>query len=201
MLAVVGGCGLLVVTLGLAATQLGTFLVVSDIPAAADAVLVTYSANSFAHPEVRRLALGEAALRIREGVADRVVLSQLQISDGGYATRVDYAMEYLLDRGVPAGAIELLGPVSSEYEGARAFRELLEGRSWRRVVAYAPALRSRRSMGVLKHALREMGVEVRLVALSDPELPLDRWWMSGRTAGLVLNEYVRLGYYTARGRL
>jgi hypothetical protein len=186
---------LVVLTVG---RNLGRFLAVTDAPVPADATLVTYSANSFARPAVRLQVLEETAARFTAGLGPHILLSELDLGDGGFQTRIALARERLLKAGVPGEAIEILPSVSNEREEAAALQRALAGRGWRRIVAYAPEVRARRTAGALRRAGDAVGVDVRLVALRDPDVPVDCWWCSWHAASAVLGEYPKLFYYALR---
>jgi hypothetical protein len=179
----------------------GAFLVVSDRPAPADATVLTYGVNSFARPIARRVALGEAITRYNSGHGPRVLLSDFQDDDTDFRTRIALARQFLVRGGVPDDAIEILPPVTSEYEEGLALRRAVAGREWQRIVVYAADFRSRRTAGTLRNALAGTGIEIRVVAISDPQLRLDRWWATRDGILTVLNEYPRLIYYLLLGRL
>jgi uncharacterized SAM-binding protein YcdF (DUF218 family) len=193
---------LLVVLLGSAAvgagSQLGVFLLVSDVPVPADATFLTYGVS------IRRAALDQAITRYHRGDGPRILMSGLSSRDEQYYVvphPTNLARQYLLDGGVSEPAIEVLPLVSSEYEEGQALRRALEARGWQRVVAYAADFRARRTMGTLKRATAPTGVEVRVVAVRDPEVRLERWWETRPGINTIYNEYPRLTYYWLRGWL
>lgn len=188
------------------ASQLGTLLVVSDAPASADATFLTYSVNSFASPAVRRAAIEEAAARYRRGDSLHVLIGSFRSREehdygDPYESKDELTIGSLVKRGVSEEAIEVLPPATHEYEEALALREALSRHGWRRVVAYVIDLRTRRTMGTFKRAVASTGVELRVVALRDPDVRLDRWWESRRGIEAVSREYPRLIYYLLLGRL
>jgi hypothetical protein len=182
----------------LVASRAGTLLVVSDVPVPADATFLTYSVNSFARPDARQTVLDEALRRYRNGEGPHVLMGRFISEDDSFETRTTYAKRVLLKGGVPEGDIEVLPPVRNEHEEAQALRAALAGRGWRRVVAYAPEFRARRTAIALK-AQAPPGTEIRVVAVPDPDLPLGQWWRTGEGIQTVLNEYPRLALYWLRG--
>jgi hypothetical protein len=181
--------------------HLGTALVVSDAPIAADVVLVTYGVNSFARPVARASALRAAAARYARGEARAIVLGELSDPELAFSTRVELARGVLTKAGVREGDIVTLPPVESEHEEALAMGAALVEHGWTRVVAYAPDFRSRRTRGALRQAGAAAGADVRVIGVSDPSIDLARWWQSEEAAKAVLNEYPRLLYYLTRGWL
>lgn len=184
--------------MGVLGSQIGHFLAVTDQLAPADATLLTYSVNSFARPSVRLQVLANTSARFKSGDGPHILLSELSTRDGTFETRIALARERLIKAGVPSDAIEVLPHVSNERDEAAALRQVLTGRGWQRVVAYAPQVRARRTRAVLRQAGASAGVDVRLIALRDPDVPLDCWWCSWHAARAVLGEYPKLLYYTVR---
>jgi len=178
--------------------RLGTFLAVSDSPGPADVVLVTYGINSFARPVARTDALHAAAARYTRGEVSAILLGELTNPEQGFSTRVELSQAVLVKAGVPERDIVVLPAVESEYGEAEALRAEVTQRGWKRVVAYAPDFRVRRTRGALRQATRTAGTDVRVISVSDPTVDLARWWQSADTAALVLNEYPRWLYYLAR---
>jgi hypothetical protein len=175
---------------------LGTVLIVSDPPAPADATYLTYGVS------IRRAALDEAIARYRSGDGPRVLIGALRSRDAAYYIvphSSELARQYVVDGGVLAQDVEVLPSVSSELEEAQRLRDALAGRGWRRVVVYVLDLRARRSAGTLKRAAAPTGVELRVVAVRDVEVRLERWWESREGLNAVYNEYPRLAYYWLRG--
>jgi len=56
-------------------------------------------------------------------------------------------------------------------------------------------------MGALKKAVAQTGVELRVVAVRDPEVQLEHWWETRPGLNVIWNEYPRLAYYLTRGWL
>jgi hypothetical protein len=182
----------------LAGPRLGTFLLVSDEPVLADATFLTYGVN------IRRAALDAAIQRYRAGEASYVLVGALKSRDAEHYVvphTSELVRQYLLDGGVASSAIEVLPSVDSELEEAERLQDALAGRTWQRVVAYVPDFRARRSSGVLKKVTASTGVELRVVAVRDPEVRLERWWETRPGVNVIWNEYPRLAYYFLRGRL
>lgn len=176
--------------------RLGTFLLVSDEPAPADAVFLTYGVN------IRRAALDAAVARYKAGDRPQVLIGALKSRDAAYYITPhtsELARQYLVAGGVPEAAIQVLPSVDSELEEAQRLREAVDGKGWTRVVAYAPDFRSRRTAGGLKKAMAATGVELRVVAVRDPEVRLERWWENSAGINVIYNEYPRLLYYALRG--
>ena len=187
-----------IVACGSVLPRLGTFLSVMDSPGPADAVLVTYGVNSFARPVARTHALHAAAARYTRGEVSAILLGELTNSEIGFSTRIELSQAVLVKAGVPERDIVVLSAAEGEHGEAEALRAAVAQRGWTRIVAYAPDFRARRTRGALRQATRIAGADVRVISVSDPSVDLARWWQSGDTAALVLNEYPRWLYYLAR---
>ena len=180
--------------------RLGTFLLVSEDPIPSDTTFLSYGVS------IRRAALDSAIDRYRGGQSSSILLGALKSRDAAhYITphSSDLARQYLLDAGIPATAIEVLPSVDSEREEADCLRTALASHAWQRVVAYVPDFRARRSAGVLKRAVSSLtpAVDLRVVAVRDPEVQLERWWQTRPGLNVIWNEYPRLAYYALRGWL
>jgi hypothetical protein len=174
------------------------FLLVSDEPAPANATFLTYGVA------IRRAALDAAIARHRAGDAPVVLVGALNSRAAEHYVvphPSEFVRQYLTDAGLPAAAIRVLSSVDSEREEGERFRDAVTGQGWTRVVAYVPDFRARRASGVLKRAVAGTGVEVRVVAVRDPEVQLERWWESRPGLNVIWNEYPRLAYYALRGWL
>jgi hypothetical protein len=180
------------------APRAGTFLLVSDEPAPSDVTFLTYGVN------IRRAALDAAITRYHAGEAPFVLVGALNSRDADYYIvphSSELARQYLVAGGIPETAVEVLPSVSSEREEGERLREAVADRGWKRVVAYSPDFRARRTSGVIKRALAGTGLDVRVVAIPDPEVRLERWWETRPGLNVIYNEYPRLAYYFVRGWL
>jgi hypothetical protein len=180
------------------APRAGTFLLVSDEAAPADATFLTYGVG------IRRAALDAAITRYQSGEGPYVLVGALNSRDAVHYIiphASELARQYLVNGGIPEVAVEVLPSVSSEREEGQRLHDAVVNRGWRRVVAYGPDFRARRTHGVLKHALAGTGVEVRVVAIPDPEVRLEKWWETRPGLNVIYNEYPRLAYYFVRGWL
>ena len=192
---------LLAVLAVFAAPRLGSFLLISDTPIAADATFLSYGVS------IRRAALDAAIDRYRSGEGPIILLGALNSRDATHYVvphASELARQYLIDAGIPPSAIEALPSVDSEREEADRLTQTLAAHpTWQRVVAYVPDFRARRASGVLKRAAASITppVELRVVAVRDPEVRLERWWETRPGLNVIWNEYPRLAYYALRGWL
>ena len=182
----------------LAAPLLGTYLAAADDPAPAPVTFLSYGVS------IRRGALDAGVARMQSGQTGRLVLGALNSRDAEYYITPhssELARRYLLERGVAPGSIEILPSVASELEEGQRLRDAAIRLGTTSIEAYAPDFRARRTRGTLRKAFEGTGVAVRVVAVPDVEVRLDRWWESRPGINVIYNEYPRLAYYWLLGRL
>lgn len=188
----------LVIAAVLFAPMLGTFLAVADDPAPAPLTFLSYGVS------IRRGALDAGVARLRADTTGRLVLGALNSRDAEYYITPhssELAREYLLERGVRPDAVEILPSVASEWEEGQRLREAAARLGVTSIEAYAPDFRARRTRGVLHKVFEGTGVAVRVVAVPDVEVRLERWWETRPGINVIYNEYPRLFYYWIVGRL
>lgn len=189
---------LFVVAAAVVSPNLGTFLATADEPAPAPLTFLSYGVS------IRRGALDAGVARMRSGETRRLVLGALNSRDAEYYVTPhssDLARDYLLDRGVDPNAVEILPSVTSEWEEGHRLRDAAIRLGTTSVEAYAPDFRARRTRGVLHRIFEGTGVAVRVVAVPDVEVRLERWWETRPGINVIYNEYPRLAYYWFLGRL
>jgi hypothetical protein len=189
---------LLVIAAGLMAPGLGTFLSTADEPAPSPLTFLSYGVS------IRRGALDAGVARIQSGETGRLVLGALNSRDAEYYITPhssELARDYLIDRGVRPDAVEILPSVASEWEEGQRLRDAAMRIGTTGIEAYAPDFRARRTRGVLHKTFEGTGIMVRVVAVSDVEVRLERWWETRPGINVIYNEYPRLAYYWLLGRL
>ena len=178
--------------------MLGAFLAVADEPAPAPLTFLSYGVS------IRRGALDAGVARMRAGETRRLVLGALNSRDAEYYITPhssELAREYLLEHGVRSDAVEILPSVASEWEEGERLRDAATRLGTTGIEAYAPDFRARRTRGVLHKIFEGTGVDVRVVAVPDVEVRLERWWETRPGINVIYNEYPRLVYYWLLGRL
>lgn len=178
--------------------SLGTFLAAADSPAPAPVTFLSYGVS------IRRGALDAGVARMKSGETDRLVLGALNSRDAEYYVTPhssELAREYVIERGVDPQSIEVLPSVASEWEEGQRLREAALRLGTGEIEAYAPDFRARRTRGVLRRIFENTGVQIRVVAVPDVEVRLERWWDTRPGINVIYNEYPRLAYYWLLGRL
>ena len=198
-------CGLFLLGLLLAGAIAGAaglyfmsdWLSAADQPRKADAIVVL--GGGFERPF-------QAADLYRQGYAPRIYVSaparehQYRILDEAgipYPREEDVVREVLLKKGVPAGAIALLGKdlISTAGE-AQAARALFAQRGVRLLVVTSP-YHLRRARMIFTDALP--AADIRMIATSYELFP-QAWWKDQSAARNVLLELAKIVYYELGGR-
>lgn len=184
-----------------ALTALGGYLVASDPPAAADAVLVLGG-----DPAERAW---EAADLYREGWAPRIVLTTpltapavaaLAARGVVLAEEPQLARQVLQGLGVPAEAVLPMPEfVNSTESEARAFRAFAAGRGWRRVLVVSSPFHTRRSRTLFRQVMRETGIEVRVIPSRHGQYRAADWWRGRQDVLTLIIEYQKLLFYALPG--
>jgi uncharacterized SAM-binding protein YcdF (DUF218 family) len=182
---------------GAALVFAASWLVQSDAPAKADAIVVLAG-------DARRAR--HAADLFRQGYAPRVLVSrpirtahQRMLDEMGVVLpRSEEVDALVLQRsGVPAERIEFFGNGSvSTFEEASVLGRMFAGQSPTLMVVTSP-YHTRRAGIILRRDLS--GAKVVMVATAYEEFP-ERWWTSQDAARDLLLELAKLAYYAIGGR-
>ncbi len=185
----------LLILAAVALPRLGGWLVVEDPLAKADAIYVL-GGTRFERPL-------EAVDLYKAGWAPTIVLVQ-QVADWGelwldeqgikVASELQIQVE-LLDRlGVPATAIEVLGPRSSTADEADALLVTMRNHGWSSVIVVTSKQHTRRAGLSMRRVVSE-GVKVTVRASRYDRADVNRWWTNRSTLRFTLFETQRLAAY------
>ena len=180
-----------------ALSRLGSFLVVEDPLAKADAIFVL-GGTRYERPL-------EAVELFHAGWAPRVALMR-QISDNGelhlmkrgvpYRREVDEQIDVLVRLGVPQAAITVLNEANSTAEEADALYDIATRERWTRAIVVTSKQHTRRARLVMRRRLAGTGIDVVVRATRLDDADVDRWWRSRSTLRFTLFESQRLlGYW------
>ncbi len=162
----------------------GGFLVVSDEPAAADAILVLGDDNY----QAERSA-GAAEL-YRGHWAPVVVASGRYLRP--YASMAQLMQRDLTERGVPAAAVVVFAhSARSTREEAQALRKLAAERHWRHVLVVTSNYHTRRTRYIFRRVWPGDS-EVRVIAAADSGYDPRSWWQDRGSTKLFFYEAVGL---------
>ena len=181
---------LLAVLLALAAVfadEPARFLVVRDPPRPADAALVLAG-----DPDYERTRT--AARLVLSGEARLLILTGGEPGPGDSASSL---RDVALGLGVPAEAIRMEQVSRGTHESMLAVRPILQGEGIRRLIVVTSPYHHRRAVCAARRTLP--GVEI-VSRPADPSFWEPRgWWKTRRDRRIVLQEYLKLGYYVLRG--
>ncbi len=173
-------------------TALARYLVVSQPPESADAIIVLGGGTGDRERTGAALYLaGYAPQVLTTGESLRLV--------GVPLTFAELSARELERDGVPAEAIALLSTSSSTCDDARLSRELLTQRGARSLILVSDPFHMRRAIQLFEKEYAGSGIRLIPVAASPSWFNLDHWWTREREVRSVLEEYIKLGYYTFYG--
>lgn len=179
-----------------ALSRLGSFLVVQDPLAKADAIFVL-GGTRYERPL-------EAVELYNAGWAPRITLMR-QISDNGerdlikrgvpYRREVDEQIDVLGRLGVPATALTVLNEANSTAEEADTLYAISTSAHWQRVIIVTSKQHTRRARLVMRRRLTGTGVEVIVRSSRFDDADVEHWWRSRSTLRFTLFESQRLLAY------
>jgi uncharacterized SAM-binding protein YcdF (DUF218 family) len=175
-------------------------LIVEKSPERADAILVLGGSATF------KERTEKAAELYRKGISAKILLTD----DGGRAgwsraeqrnpKFVELARKALIERNVPADAIEIIEPpVEGTIDEARALAATVKDRNLKSVLLVTSAYHTRRALWTFTRVLAGRDVEIGIEsAQTGIQTPTPRyWWLSTAGWNLVAGEYVKSAYYWA----
>lgn len=144
-----------------------------------------------------------AEVLYRDGLARHVIISNEPLSSHGVRTTwLELRAAGLVRLAIPDDAIVPIEAVAdSTYGEALSSREIMLARGWRTAIVVTDPFHMRRALLTFRQAFGPAG----LVALPSPadgsKYGVDTWWQDRNATMRVVQEYVKLGYYLALGRL
>ena len=158
------------------------FLVVSEIPASSDVIIVLGGGGN------ARIEYGVSLFRL--GYANKILFT-------GYDAHS--MARYALYLGVSNADILLEDRSNTTYDNAKNSLEIMRTQGFRSVMIVTSCYHTRRANIIFKHAFRELDTTI---ACPPYDSKLDRdWWKDKETATSVINEYLKLVYYYMFQRL
>jgi uncharacterized SAM-binding protein YcdF (DUF218 family) len=101
--------------------------------------------------------------------------------------------------GVPAARIQTLSTSATTCDDARLSRQLLAAQGATALIVVSDPFHMRRAMLLFEREYAGSGIRLIPVAASPSWFDLDRWWTREKELRVVLEEYIKLGYYAAYG--
>lgn len=145
---------------------------------------------------------GERAARAaelyREGIAPRLVLTGLQQGVAAIPAWLNWRADQLEASGVPRSALRFELEARSSYTEAVQLLALMRKERWRTLVVVSDPPHMRRLSWMYADVFAGSGVEYVLVASRPDWWRADGWWRDEKSGQFVIQELIKLGYYTAR---
>ena len=139
----------------------------------------------------------------RDGLARHVIISNEPLSSHGVQTTwLELRAAGLVRLAIPDDAIvPIVAIADSTYDEAVSSREIMLARGWRTAIIVTDPFHMRRALLTFRQAFEPAG----LAALPSPadgsKYGVDNWWRDRHATMRVAQEYLKLGYYLALGRV
>ncbi len=169
--------------------------IVSETPTPADAIVILGGGI-----ELRSL---KAAELYHAGFANRILVMQPERTElntlGLIVDQGELTIQLLKLKAVPENAIVLLEPeVTSTFEEAEALAGWSKANNAHRLLMATDIFHTRRARWILNRKLKEVGVEVKMIAVPQKKYDADNWWQT--EAGVIdfQNEIIKFAVYRWR---
>jgi uncharacterized SAM-binding protein YcdF (DUF218 family) len=176
-------------------TAVGDGLVTRDDLAPAD-VIVVLAGNS---PYRAR----HAETLYARGLAPYVIISNEPLSSHGVQTTwLELRQHGLVRLTIPDESIVPIPEISdSTYEEALRTREIMQARGWRSAILVTDPFHMRRATLTFRQAFDPVGLQVAASPAEGSKNDVANWWADRNGIMRVAQEYLKLGYYLATGRV
>jgi uncharacterized SAM-binding protein YcdF (DUF218 family) len=132
----------------------------------------------------------------RAGYANKLLLTGPETSNPKLrAVHQSWRARYLVEEGVPEGALLFDRRSKNSYEEALNTLELMRAMKLDRVIVVSDLPHMRRVDWTWRRVFEGSGKAYTLVASVQPEWDAARWWRSSLGAQFVFGEYIKLAYY------
>ena len=172
----------------------GTFLVASDEPAPADAIVVLAGNSPDRLPRAMELW--------RQGYAPLLVVSNENIHTYGLDTTwYDLYRAHLVAQDLPPEALVVLdAPLpDSTIDEARRDAAILHARGLHSALLVTDAFHSRRASLLFAAQFRHLGLELRSTPVLDSDPDIAHWWADPEESRRVTEEWTKLLIYLVQG--
>jgi uncharacterized SAM-binding protein YcdF (DUF218 family) len=175
---------------------------------AAGDVLVAH--DDLAPSDVIVVLAGNSPFRARHaetlyahGLAPHIIISNEPLSSHGVQTTwLELRDHGLVHLAIPDGAIVPIPEISdSTYEEALRSREIMQARGWRSAILVTDPFHMRRAVLTFRQAFDPAGLTVAASPAEGSKYGVDNWWTDRNAIMRVAQEYLKLGYYLALGRV
>ncbi|MFN8521881.1 MAG: YdcF family protein [Chloroflexota bacterium] len=185
----------LLVTAPLWLNAMGEYLVVRDRLHPTDAIVVLAGNSPYRAEHAARLYL--------EGQAPLAIISNEPLSSHWIQTTwLELYRRGLTRTPIPESAVVVIESISdSTFEEAQAVRAIAAQRGLRSVTLVTDPFHMRRATMVFRRELAPAGVEVLASPADNSKYGVTGWWRDRHAIMRILQEYIKLLYYVALGRL
>lgn len=176
-------------------TAIGDGLVARDEFTSADVIVVLAGNSPFRARHAEWL--------YARGLAQNVIISNEPLSSHGVQTTwLELRRHGLVKLNIPDDAIVPIPEISdSTYDEALRSREIMEARGWRSAILVTDPFHMRRAALTFRHAFEPAGLSVAASPAEGSKYGVDNWWTDRNAVMRVTQEYLKLGYYLALGRV
>lgn len=169
--------------------------IVSETPTPADAIVILGGGV-----ELRTL---KAAELYHAGFANRILVMQPERTElntlGLIVDQAALTMQLLKLKNVPDSAIVLLDTeVTSTFEEAEALAIWSKANNAQSVLVTTDIFHTRRARWILNRKLKEIGVEVKMIAVPQKKYDADNWWQTEPGVIDFQNEVIKFAVYRWR---
>lgn len=170
-----------------------SLLVVNEPPGLADVVVVPSGQALTRVPkaaELLRAGHSRTLFTATVGDVDRTLLLMgMRVTDTELLGR-------LIDRErIPRDTVTIITGVTSTYEDALAFRDYARAHHVRSAILVTSHLHSRRARWTYRRVLAGLPLQLTTVEAPQSDFNADRWWQDEDGLLVVINEYLKFGFY------
>jgi len=144
-----------------------------------------------------------AELLYQRGLAPHVIISNEPLSSHGVQTTwLELRQVGLVHLKIPDDAIVPIPEISdSTYEEALHSRDIMQSRAWHSAILVTDPFHQRRATLTFRQAFDGAGLSVAASPADEGKYGVDNWWTDRNAIMRVVQEYIKLGYYAATGRV
>lgn len=176
-------------------TAIGDGLVARDEVGSADVIVILAGNSPFRARHAESL--------YARGLASNVIISNEPLSSHGLQTTwLELRQHGLVRLAIPDEAIVPISEISdSTYEEALRSREIMQSHGWRSAILVTDPFHMRRALLTFRQAFGPAGLAVSASPADGSKYGVDNWWTDRNAIMRVAQEYLKLGYYLATGRV
>ena len=173
----------------------GAVLVAREPLGSADAIVVLAGNSPYRAQHAEAL--------YRDGFARHVIISNEPLSSHGVRTTwLELRAAGLVRLAIPDDAIVPIEAIAdSTYDEALSSREIMVERGWRTAIVVTDPFHMRRALLTFRQAFEPAGLIALPSPADDSKYGVENWWQDRNATMRVLQEYLKLGYYLALGRV